>query len=181
MTTQREVKVAKAEEKPKVNGKHREKPIIRLDRLKLREHAHNVWFTVAPAGMTPDDLGTPSVWSAVASQFNRSEGMDLVRVYFEEHNVWSEVLIRQAVAGRATVVVLRSVTLPALDAAAEDALPPNHEIFHTQADGWVVRRISDDVVLGRGREKGWHSRQDAVTYLLSHSSVRQTNPGHRYS
>lgn len=161
----------------KVNGKDKEPakelPIIKRDRLKMREAVGNEWFVIAPAKLDPKDVTAPSIWSAVADQFNRDIGMDIVRVLFEEQRLWKELLVVQATSTRATLVELRTVSLPERF-GDDDRMPANHEITYSQEDGYIVRRISDGVILGTGREKGFYKREDAVRYLLDHATLRQT-------
>jgi hypothetical protein len=165
----------------KANGKPRELPVIRLDTLKLREHAHNVYFVVAPQGMKVEDLTKPEVWSAVTHQLSL---FDIIRVLVEEeggNDQWVELIVRYAEIGRVCVRQLRVIDLGPKESETEMRLPPGHSISYDTSAGWIVRRDADGVILGKGSERGWGRREDAIRFLLEHATVRQSVPGRRFA
>lgn len=133
--------------------------------LKLRESTNNTWRAVAPRGTSRERLLDSDFWSTVADKFLP---YDTIAVVAEDRSYYCELLVLESGRGYAALIELNYHVLPAL-LVSNAGLPPNHEIIHLGPDElYAVRRCSDGVLLG----KGFSSREEAVSFLLDHATLR---------
>lgn len=144
-------------------------PAIKADDLQLREFKHSHWVAIAPRGLPHDELENPGVWSFL----NDLKPFDKVDVISGDNAWFAEVLITDAVPGSAQVKVLRVIELPRRLVGKGPGLPPGFDIRRADVDdkqgGWIIERLSDGVILGRGLPDFEAARR----HLMDHSSLRR--------
>lgn len=133
--------------------------------IKLRETTNNSWRAVIPRGTPRERLLDSDFWATIAERFL---AYDKITCVFEDSSAFCELLVVASGRGYCKVVELTWHPLPTLICSDTD-LPANHTIEHNgPSDLYVVRRLSDNVILG----KNFSSRQDALAFLLDHASLR---------
>ena len=140
-------------------------PPLPTTAAKLRESTNNSWRIVIPRGTPRERLLDSDLYATLAERFLVYDKLHLVS---EDSTFYAELLVIASGRGYCRLVELSYVQLPVLVATHND-LPNNHEIVHGGPDDlYIVRRISDGVVLG----KGFSDRQTALAFLLDHASLR---------
>lgn len=172
-----------AAEVVKVNGategKPREVPMLRLDRAYCAEQKVQNLLVIAPPGLKAEEVGLPIIWQGLAKMLQPYSRVDVV----DDDDRWLvEVMVRGNLPGKCSVVVLRTIDLPARDASGGIALPENVKIrLAGPATGWLVERTNPDgtlTVMGKGTDHPeWRSERDVHDWYWSHAAVRQTVAG----
>lgn len=140
-----------------------------MNSMALLEFSNANWRISAHAGVGPQDLGNPVLWSVTAS---RLRAFDLVHVIGHAGRWWAEVLVASAQMGMATKVkVLRHVELEA-NIPNDRMLPPNHEIefdaVHSQFTAYRKEADGSRVKIG-SQYSTW---AECYSNLLEHASLR---------
>lgn len=145
-------------------------PVKRLKPLpvpafKLIETVNQTWRVTVPASTPRERLCESDLHALMGDRFH---AFDRVLAIADDSSWFAELLVVSCGVGHAAMIELLYKPLPKL-VVPDDALPPNHEVFHAGVDTmWCVKRISDGVLLGTG----FTSRQAAVQYLLDHASLK---------
>jgi len=143
------------------------RPIRPLTRqqVKLLESVNVRWRAIVPKGTTRADLLVPDMWRILGSDLNP---FDKITAVDEASTFYAELIVVTAGQGYAQLVELIYIDLPRIVASDSD-VPPNHVIEHAGPERlWVIRRLSDGVMLA----ENFPSRNEAVQYLLAHASLR---------
>lgn len=140
-------------------------PALSSEYCKLAETVNNTWRATVPKGTPRERLLESSMWATVAERFTP---FDKIIAVSADRSFYSELLVLENGRGWANVVELNYHPLPCL-VVDQAGLPPNHVIEHGGVDDlYLVRRVSDGVIL----QKGFESRQHALEFLLEHASLR---------
>lgn len=140
-------------------------PALSRDCFKLRESVNNVFRIVVPRGITRERLLDSDFYATVAGDLT---AFDKIIAVAADRSFYCELLVLECGRSYANLVELSYTPLPAL-LVVQGSLPANHEIIHLgPTDLYAVRRISDQVLLG----KGFSSREEAVAFLCDHASLR---------
>ncbi len=162
-------------ESPKAKPEDEEKfPVVATDQYAAREYRNNVWDMYLPDEIAHSSaekyLDDPRLYVNAPSHQPGMRSYDLIRAHND--HVWGEVLVREAIDGTIMAVqVLRVVALQPRTGENKSTVLDGFTFTFSQELGWIVRRKSDGVSLGNGKEKGWSSKHDAEAYVLKHPTV----------
>lgn len=141
-------------------------PALPFSNIKLRESVNNCWRAVIPRNTPIERLFDSDFWVVRSADFMP---FDTIACVDDGRNYYVILLVLDCGRGYCNVLELSRTMLPTTLAVAGTTLPPNHEITHNgPVDLYVIKRISDGVILG----KNFESHAKALEYLLSHASLR---------
>ena len=131
------------------------------------EQTNQRWRLNAHAGVTPENLETPALWSIITTKLRP---FDVVEVVGKDGRWWAEVLVTQAAREyRASVKVVRVVDLPPVPPRDGRELPPGYRIdYDPQGNTYTAFRIAGDIPMTPAMPT-W---EQAWRILIDHAALR---------